>query len=238
MTATESARLHDALHRELGVKPAAAPAVAARPAWGRWAGWAFGAAAVFLGAVLVLPAVLGGGGDDAATETIAGAAFDEEAGSATTSAASELPRASLDAAESAPADEVQAGTLDSAGDGAGDDAAAPTTTAPAAGTPAYLIEDGITEELRQDVIGRLRIDTATFRASDVAARDSSPGLVACLEDTTLALYPEASDTQVIGVVVGSDGVERTLLAFVFDPLEDSVIAALLFPGCEVYATIP
>ena len=56
----------------------------------------------------------------------------------------------------------------------------------------------------------------------MAARDSSPGLVACLEDTTLALYPEASDTQVIGVVVGSDGVERTLLTFLFDSLEDSV----------------
>ena len=73
LTATESARLHDRLHRELAVMAPKQARSRTPVSWPRWAGFAFGTAAAFLAVFLVLPALLGGGGDDSA-ETVA---FDE-----------------------------------------------------------------------------------------------------------------------------------------------------------------
>jgi hypothetical protein len=236
LSATESARLHKALKDELSL----AAAVTRRPnvAWGRWAGLAMGAAAMFFGAVLVLPALFGGE-DDSAT-----VAFEEVQDRAATESATTAAAAATTAAPSA----AMAPSIDfddalESGDGttgAADSVAAATTTAAAAGAgiPAYEIDGDLTEELRSEIVDRLMDDPATFALSDDVAKNFAPGLHVCLGELVSEAIPDNAEAQVLGTVIGEDGQERLLVVYITPGLEDSVIVALDLPGCTVYQTIP
>ena len=152
LTATESARLHDRLHRELGVAAARPASTRASFAWARWTGLAFGAAAVLLAIFVVGPAMLGGGSDDSA-DTIAFQEVSEEGadGRSATTAAAAVP--------SAEAPQVGAEDL---GEAMEMSAAEPTTTVAAPETTAapentaapadesyeldYVVEGELTED--------------------------------------------------------------------------------------------
>lgn len=239
LSATESAQLHETLKDELSMIPPAPVTRSSNVAWGRWAGLAMGAAAMFLGAVLVLPALFGGG-DDA--DTVAfdeiGEAVQDPAAiqSATTAAASATTSAPASAFE-----DPLAGA-DAASESAGGDdmaAAATTTDAPAVSPiPAYEIEGDLTEELRVEIIDQLRVNSATFTLSDQAAKNTAPGLDLCIEELVDDAIPDNAEPQIIGTVIGVDGQERLLVIYVTPNLEDTVVVALELPGCEVYQTVP
>lgn len=256
MSAAESARLHKTLQRELGL-PAPAPARAqSQPVWGRVAGWAFGAAAVFLGAVLLLPALAGGGDDEAAdlvaiesTETTSPAA-------ATSSAAFQVAPMTQDAASEAGAGELRgADDTADAEDGGLPEAATETTAAPSMATSTTTSDDNVlllevveegdlTEETRTEVVATLLVDVDTYRPIDEAVKTANPSIDRCLEDTTSPGYspllsvPAGSDPQLVGLIAGEDGEERLLVAYVPSNVRNTALAAISVDGCRVYQAVP
>lgn len=255
LTAAESAQLHGRLHTELAVSTPEPVRVRSRLAWGRWVGAAAGAAAVFLAVFLVLPAMFGGGDDDASDMALneIAAELDDAGGAETSAAATEL---------APPTREEMVGADDMAmlsGDGAVDaptpeattTAAAETTAAPAtedasqdlADYLAYFVEGDLTVALRDDVIGRLQADTGAFRGSDAAATRIEPDWAACLEtDEILEALPDGADPQIVGIIADSSGadagMERLLVALVTLDPDNTILVSITLPQCEVFETLP
>ena len=245
LTAAESGRLHDQLHRELRIAPAETARARLRPAWGRWAALAAGTAAVFLAAFLVLPSVLGGD-DDA--DTVAFEQIEDELGAgadgrtATTAAAAEAPSAAVQ-------------SDDAADMGMALEESAPTTTVLPAETTAipetmvdagdgaalvYRVQGSLTEDLRREVADQLLADAGFFKMADDEAQNSRPDWAACvttlfdLEDGDPAFTP-----QIIGSITDEVGEERILLALIDSAnAADVALASVTIPECEIYETVP
>ena len=239
MSATESSRLHEALHRELRLATPIRAEPRPRPAWGRVAGWAFGAAAVFLGAVLMLPALFGGSDD--ASDAVAAATI-EERGGATTAAAFEpsqaLPEVGLDDGATANGDVA-------ADEGAEDSPAADTevTTFDTDLGLSVMAEDALTEEIREEIIAALRLDPNTYRSDDAAAKAANPSYATCVEQTMADGYaagfspPEGSEPQLVGLL-DSGGEEQLLVAYVPPNLDETAVASVSSDSCELIDALP
>jgi hypothetical protein len=245
MSATESARLHEALHRELKIAAPVPIRPQPRVAWGRVAGWAFGAAAVFLGAVLLLPALGGGSNDDASSEINAGAELAEDR-VATTVAAFQLMPAAPEAAADAPDDAMVAGEATA-------ESGAATTAAPSMDTLATAADSNyglqvftvdLTEELRAGIVDVLRLDVAAYRISDATAKTENPRFATCLEQTmapgysTVFFPPVGSEPQLVGLLVSDSNDDSLLVAYVPTDVEDTALAAVTTDTCEVFQTVP
>ncbi len=206
LSAIESARLHEALKDELAMTPAPDfPTRRSSVAWGRWAGLAMGAAAMFLGAILVVPALLGRGGD---SDTVA---FEEIQGRAATESATTAAAAATTAAPSVAMAAPSSGLDDSLESGDGTAAAEDSFTDAGAAIPAYEIEGDLTDEFRSEIVDRLMVDFATFTPSDQAAKNIAPGLDVCIEELVNEAIPDNAEVQVLGTVTGADGQERLLV---------------------------
>lgn len=241
LSASESARLHDRLRREMQI----APAETARtwlPVWSRWAALAAGTAAVFLAAFLVLPSLLGGGDDadtvafDQVADELGGAGAERMA---TTEAAAEAPSAAI------PSD-------DAADRGLALEEAAPTTTVAAAETTAapdlaedgatfaFVVEGDLTEELRLEVVDQLRLDASYFKANAEELAETSPEWRACRPQIFGFDYLDLSYTpELVGRIIDEFGEERLLVALVDkeDPT-DVALASITLPECEIFETLP
>ncbi len=257
LSATESARLHDRLHRELAV-PAPEPVrTRTQLAWGRWVGLAAGTAAVFLAAFLLLPNVLGGSSDESAE-----LAFDATSEDLNDAGAAETTTAAAEAAP--PLREGMVGLDDAtaAEDGAAAageaPAALPTTTAAPETTLAgdtgdptmdtanyltYIHVGALSADVRNEILDQLSADSGYFRLADENVKRIEPEWELCVESTLdLDVFPAASDAQIVGIVVddaGDDiGLERLLVAFVTADPDDTVLASITVPQCEVFETLP
>jgi hypothetical protein len=253
LSATESARLHDRLHKELAVSAPEPVRTRSQLAWGRWIGLAAGVAAVFLAVFMVLPSVLGGG-DDADT-----VAFDQTSEGLNEVGAMETTSAAMEAAppmrEEAGADDM---TL--AGDGAASmtdspavttTAAAETTAGPSTEEPSldtanyleYFVLGDLTEDLRFEILDQLQAEGQFFKFGDENVKRINPDWELCVAATLeLGTFPADSDPQIIGVLEddsGEDaGLERLLVAFVTADPNDTVLASITIPECAVYQTLP
>lgn len=246
LSATESAGLHEALHRELKIAAPVPVRPQPRAAWGRVAGWAFGAAAVFLGAVLLLPTLGGGSNDAASSETTAGAELAEDR-AATTAAAFQLTPAAPEAAADALDDAMVAGEA-IAESGAEATSAAPSmdTLATASdsnyGLQVFTVD--LTEELRADIVDVLSLDVAAYRISDATARTENPRFATCLEQTMTPGYstvfspPVGSEPQLVGLLVSDSNDDSLLVAYVPKDVEDTALAAVTTDTCEVVQSVP
>ncbi len=241
LSASESAQLHDRLHRELGVTSPQTARSRLRPVWSRWAALAAGTAAVLVAAFLVLPNVLGG--DDAA-DTVAFEQIEDDFGgsdeerSATTAAAAEAPSAA------APSDDAADMGM-ALEDSATATTAVPETTASADmagdGTSlSYFVEGELTEELRLEVVEQLTRNGGAFVDSDAAAKRAEPGWAECV--TTLFgpdSMAEGVTPQILGSIVDDLGVERLLVALVTEaePM-DTIVVSVTLPECEIFEFLP
>jgi hypothetical protein len=239
LTATESARLHDRLRQELRLGPAELARAKPVPAWSRWAALAAGTAAVLLAAFLVLPNLLGGGDDSA--ETVAfDQGTDDASGdtdmerAATTAAAAEAPTAGgvpeTDRGMMALEDTTNVTT------------AAPETTAAPAGdgaTFASRFEEGLTEELRLQIVDWLIADTSYFMLDDEEIQELQPAWAECLAVLSVEGVPPGYTQRLIESTTDENGVERLLVA-IFDDEDptSAVLASITLPECEVYETLP
>ena len=246
LTATESARLHDRLHRELGAAVPAPRRNRGTVVWGRWVGAALGTAAVFLAAFLVLPNVLGGSSDDSA-DTVAfeevaedtsdgeGNRMEMPAAAATPSV--ESPQLGMD--DAAGADEMAEPTTTVA---AAETTAAPETTQPAGDVSAFLeyrVIGGLNEELRSEIIGQLTMDREVFVAQDETLKTLNPEWAACLETLpALDVTPSEATPQIVGSVVDQDERERMLVAFITSEPAETTLASVSVPECTVFETLP
>jgi hypothetical protein len=189
-------------------------------------------------------------------ETIASATLDEDRSAAATTAGA------FEAAPVAP--DAVAGGAYAGGEGALDDAARPedgflaaeqteTTAAPAAttaspgneGSGLAVVEVGdLTERLRIEIVGELMVNVGAYRAADAAAKALDPWLERCLAETVSAEHndvfdpPDGSEPRLVGLIVGDDGEERLLVAYVADDVADTVLAAISFDSCQVFETVP
>ena len=245
LSATESARLHDHLHREVGAAIPAPRRTRGTVVWGRWVGAALGTAAVFLAAFLVLPSVLGGSSDDADTVAFEEVAEDMSDGEGNRM---EMPAAAANPSLESP----QVGMDDAAG---ADEMAEPTTTAAAAETTAapettqmagdvsaffeYRVVDGLSEELRSELIDQLNMDREVFAAQDETLKTLNPEWAACLETLMpLDIAPSEATPQIVGSVVDQDETERMLVAFITPDPAETTLASVSVPGCTVFETLP
>ena len=242
LSASESARLHDRLHKELRVAPAEPALARLRPVWGRWAALAAGTAAVFLAAFLILPALLGGG-DDA--ETVAFDQVADELGEGAdaermaTTAAAEPPSAAApsdDAADMGMALEQTATTTTMA--------VAETTAGPSIAEDgamfAYLVEGDLTEELRLEIVDQLRLDADYFEVNADEIAEASPDWQVCAPEVFGFDYRDLSYTpQLLGRIVDDLGQERLLVALVDkEDATDVELASITTPECEIFETLP
>ena len=251
LTAAESARLHDQLHRELKVTTPEPSRTRTSVAWSRWAGLAFGAAAAFLAVFFVLPAMLGGGNDDSG-ETVAFEEVAEDGGadgrSATTAAgavpSAESPQMNADDLGGAVEMAAEPTTTTAAAEttGAPETIASPETTAAPADEALeleYLVEGELSEELLGEIIDQLTADAGFFLSSDATARTLRPDWPVCLESPRLSsIIPEDATPQIVGTLVDDTGMEHVLVAITTTSPESTTLAAITVPPCEVFATVP
>jgi hypothetical protein len=255
LTATESARLHERLHEELAVSPPVPARSRSQLAWGRWVGLAVGTAAVFLAAFMVLPNMLSGDDDDSAEMV----AF-EQVTDGLNDTATETTSAAIEAAP--PMREEMVGAADDltlAGDGAAsmteapaaETTAAPETTAGSTEDPSldtanyleYFAFGDLTEDLRLEILDQLEADVEFFRFGDENVKRINPDWELCVAATLdLDAFPADSAAQIVGMLVddsgGDAGQELLLVAFVTADPNDTVLASIAIPECQVYQTLP
>ncbi len=255
LTATESARLHADLKRELSVATPQSAQQKRSFAWGRWLPVA-GVAAAFLLVIAALPTLFGGfgGSDDsgdevAAAETTAAAADRGE--TATTAAAMEMAADSLqdDLADGAD------GTMNLEATEAPTAAAETTTTmvgaattaAPAVDLDLYDLLDFrgvLTDELRTEILSELAGEATTKRLSMVEVASLNPFVESCLlEKTTAEIAPSLgipvdSEPFLMGLTGDGTGEEYLLVAFVPESIENTVIASVSIELCSVIELLP
>ncbi len=237
LTAAESARLHDQLHRELRVTPAAPVRARVRPAWSRWVAVTAGTAAVFLAMFLVLPNLLGGG-DDADTIAFEQVADDLDGGAAadmaTSEAAAEAPTAA------APSDDAADRVL---GAESPETTAAPQIAEDGAESLnfylSYVGQGGLSEELRLEIVDQLAADEGVFAESGAALKQIEPGWASCVAELFPADETVSAVPQIAGLVADELGQERLLVALVSnaDPV-DLKLVSITVPECEIFETLP
>jgi len=255
LTAVESARLHERLHQELSVTTLrAAPSprrqgAISRQGWGRWIGAAAGAAAVFVALFLILPSLGGlGGDDDASTEMVA---MD---GATETTASPEIASAPQMREEfAADADDLAGVEGGGAAETTAAASSATTTTAagfstedPAADSANFLtwfVSGDLNEQLRLEVIEQLDFDREYLGFADETLKGINPDWAVCVDSIIDSdLFADATEAQIVGVIVaesGEDaGMERLLVAFLESELEDTTLASITIPECEVFETLP
>ncbi|MDJ0923582.1 MAG: hypothetical protein QNJ77_03390 [Acidimicrobiia bacterium] len=241
LTATESARLHERLHQELRVPDAQVARPRPSAAWGRWAALAAGAAALFLAVFMVVPSMLGGSDDSAdtvASEEMADEAEAADSERAETTAAAAAPSAespAFDAAEDqsiAGAAEIETTT------------AAPETSASddgavdnAIGYLSYVVDGGLSPELRLEIVDQLAANEGFFRSGDEAVKAIEPDWAGCIAEifeTEPGIVP-----RIVGIIIDETGQQRLLVALVNE--EDAtatVLASVTIPECEIFETLP
>ena len=250
LTATESAHLHDRLHRELGVATPREAAPRASFAWARWTGFAFGAAAVFLAVFLVIPAILGGGSDDSAdTAAIQEVSQDAADGRSATTAAAAVPSAEAPQVGTEDlSEEMGLSAAEATTTAVPETTAAPETTSATESTAApadesyeleYVVQGEMTEDLRAEVIDQLTADVDYYRAGDAAARSANSEWEACLDSETVTdLLADGATSQIIGLLVDDDGTERIIAALVGADPAAATLAAITVPDCTIFSTLP
>ena len=258
LTAIESAQLHQNLRDQLGVAALRPARTRPRPLWARWAGLAFGTAAVLLVAFLVLPNILGGGDDDSiAMEEISADLSDEASRNLETTSAAATEAAPPAAEEPM---ESMAGAADDAevSTHAGDDGAAETTAAPSVTTTVFALEvplfdpelrlravvGDLDDELRSEVIEQLRTDDELVFTASADAQSANPEYAACVAEPELpagsSLDPVLANSEplLLGSILGEDGVLRLLVAYVTPDIDETVLAAIGVANCLLHETLP
>lgn len=236
MTPDERSKLHAALRRQLHLDDDPVPVVAAPSRWQRWwapVGGLAVAAAVVLGAVVVLPGTLSGDDSDGAFE-MASAVI------ATTVPTAPLADALASVTESPETDQVtpQAEESVDAGGMAADGEAQPTTTAAAyeaAAPPAdlpYLVDvdlDALESELASDPES---LRNAIPAPSTKSLELGTPLMEACLD--TLRIADTASSISPIATTTYED--TEAVVVSVSPPEGDPFLAIFAVDSCEELAS--
>ncbi len=229
MTDAEREHLHAALIEQLHLEPAAA--AAAPPRESRWAAWlaplagAAAVAAVLVGALVLLPTMIG---SDDSTDVTAVAA-------AQTTTTAEAQDAAADAA--APLGTISGGEAED--DGAALESAAPTTVAASSVTSSGLI-------LARDVPRLVAPDVNDLEK--VLEDQSFPstyttGETVDVDETLLAeciarldALTATSDHELLGVAQADDGTELTYISYLAEATDKTHVASLDLETCELVAT--
>jgi hypothetical protein len=244
MTAAESTALHERLHHDLKLASPSAERPHHRPAWVRLTAWAAGAAAVFL-AIVALAPVFGNGGDagtEAAAAATTAAAFEPTSPSPGGATANDEM---LDLAQSLPAEDgAETGGAEMAATETTAAAAETVTTAPSRGVLEIVATGDLDETMRRRFVEDLATNTESYSARTAAVEIMDTDFAACLEEDAIPDAsdgfepPPGSDLLALGIIEGNDGKERLLVAYVTADVNDSVLAAVSVPSCEVYQTVP
>jgi len=248
LTATESARLHANLRRELKIgDPSPTPYRRTGFAWGRWLPLV-GVAAVLLVAIVSLPSLLGGNSDSSDGSEMAAMDMTTTAAATETTAAASAPRAAYDAAGSAESLEAAAETTTQA-------MAETTTTAAAEETVATNSEQknafdmlpflGMINDLdRASLLDHLVGDVDMVQETSLAAREADSTVNGCLEanaspEMAVGLgLPEESEPILLGVVAdAATGEEFLLVAYVAGDINETVVVTQRGLSCDVVATL-
>lgn len=252
LTATESARLHDALKSELiGAK--APPVRTTRSfAWGRWLP-AAGVAAVLLVAIVSLPALFGGGfggDDDASDETVAAPAESAETRAATETTAAASADMSDGAEMAGDADDTMAleaptATTEFMGEATTTTAATETTTSDDQRYLEGLAFLGNVEDLEREALLAIVIaDRDDLEEQSGVAKSLDAAFAACvLSNTSPEVAPGLgipieSEPLLLGLVVTPLGQELILVAYVPESVEETVFVTQEGYFCEVVEVLP
>ncbi len=244
LTATESARLHSELKRELALETPSSTAVRRSFAWSRFLPVA-GVAAALLVVIIAVPTLFSGGDSDDASDEIASAPS-VDAGATETTAAASMDLEWEGAVE-------MAGGNDSLAESAPPIAAEETTEAPATTTteaPTAADDTGTiwsaleflgpvdvldTEELLE----RIRTNDVDLGAYSDDAKFADPVFALCLEESiTVEIsaelgVPAESDPVILGIVTSAEGEDLILVAYVPEDVEETVFVVHRLPCLDL-----
>jgi hypothetical protein len=244
MTATESSQLHASLRKELtGLHTAPTP-TRSQFAWSRWLSVAAGTAAVFLVVFMVLPSINTGDNDSAADMTAAAAAETTASPTAERSTVAASEPVGPEALAGADAADDNFAVLEETTESlqATTTAAATETTASDGGAAGYLPLLGfgeLTPEIRDDVILALMTDADGLRLRDEMARAATNDAGLCFAQLATDLgVPATHEAIAVGLLAGSDGEERLVVAYVPTDVDDTILVVVTYPGCQVFETLP